>query len=85
MISLLLAAYGAERDAGARWRGLRDELVTILLAGHETTASTLSWTWYLLAAHPEAAAAVRAEAVERARRPDAWASRTWPGCPTPPW
>lgn len=63
VISLLLAAYGPERDSGARWRGLRDELVTILLAGHETTASTLSWTWYLLAAHPEAAAAVQAEAV----------------------
>ncbi len=63
VISLLLAAYGPERDADARWRGLRDELVTILLAGHETTASTLSWTWYLLAGHPEAAAAVHAEAV----------------------
>jgi enediyne biosynthesis protein E7 len=64
VISLLLAAYGQEPDAGARWRGLRDGLVTILLAGHETTASTLSWTWYLLARHAEAASAVRAEAVE---------------------
>jgi cytochrome P450 len=64
VISLLLAAYGEERDADARWRGLRDELVTILLAGHETTASTLSWTWYLLARHPEAASAVRGEAAE---------------------
>jgi enediyne biosynthesis protein E7 len=63
VVSLLLAAYGEDMDAGARWRGLRDELVTILLAGHETTASTLSWTWYLLATHPEAASAVRAEAV----------------------
>jgi enediyne biosynthesis protein E7 len=63
VISLLLAADGGERDAGARWRVLRDELVTILLAGHETTASTLSWTWYLLARHAEAASAMRAEAV----------------------
>ena len=32
---------------------LRDEVITLLLAGHETTALTLSWTWYLLAQHPE--------------------------------
>jgi cytochrome P450 len=31
---------------------LRDEVITLLLAGHETTALTLSWTWYLLAQHP---------------------------------
>ncbi len=33
---------------------IRDEIVTFLLAGHETTANALSWTWYLLATHPEA-------------------------------
>ncbi|HEY0304975.1 MAG TPA: cytochrome P450, partial [Longimicrobiales bacterium] len=33
---------------------LRDEAVTLLLAGHETTALALSWTWYLLSLHPEA-------------------------------
>lgn len=32
---------------------LRDEMMTLLLAGHETTAVALSWTWYLLALHPE--------------------------------
>ncbi|MDQ2811050.1 MAG: cytochrome P450 [Actinomycetota bacterium] len=64
LLSLLSAAYASEPDARARWRVLRDELVTILLAGHETTASTLSWTWYLLSRHPEAAAALHAEAVE---------------------
>jgi len=32
---------------------LRDELITLFLAGHETTALALSWTWYLLAQHPE--------------------------------
>ena len=32
---------------------LRDESITLLLAGHETTALALSWTWYLLARHPE--------------------------------
>lgn len=34
-------------------RQLRDEAVTLLLAGHETTALTLSWTWYLLSLHPD--------------------------------
>lgn len=32
---------------------LRDEVMTLLLAGHETTAVSLSWAWYLLAQHPE--------------------------------
>lgn len=61
VISLLTRAYGDEPDPGVRQRRLRDELVTLLLAGHETTASTLSWTWSLLARHPGAAAAVHAE------------------------
>jgi cytochrome P450 len=64
LLSLLAGAYSGERDARKRWRVLRDELITILLAGHETTASTLSWTWYLLSGHPEAEAAMHAEAVE---------------------
>src|SRR6266571_2337148 len=64
MISLLLDARRHERDARAAWCVLRDELVTILLAGHETTASTLCWTWYLLARHPEAAGLMHAEATE---------------------
>jgi cytochrome P450 len=33
---------------------LRDELVTIFIAGHETAANALTWAWYLLATHPEA-------------------------------
>lgn len=64
MLSLLADAFRDEPDARLRWRVLRDELVTILLAGHETTASTLSWTWYLLSRHPEAASAMHAEAAE---------------------
>jgi cytochrome P450 len=64
LLSMLAGAYSGERDAGKRWSVMRDELITILLAGHETTASTLSWTWYLLSGHPEAAATLHAEAVE---------------------
>jgi cytochrome P450 len=40
---------------------LRDEALTIFLAGHETTAVTLSWTWWLLAQHPEVEAKLHAE------------------------
>jgi len=40
---------------------LRDDLMTMLIAGHETTAAVLTWTMYLLAEHPDIAARVRAE------------------------
>jgi cytochrome P450 len=40
---------------------LRDEAVTIVLAGHETTANALTWTWFLLAQHPEIEAKVHEE------------------------
>jgi cytochrome P450 len=40
---------------------LRDEVMTLLLAGHETTALTLSWAWYLLATHPQAQAMLQEE------------------------
>lgn len=64
MISLLTRALNDEPDGRLRWRGLRDQLVTMLLAGHETTASTLSWTWYLVSTAPDVAAAMRSEAIE---------------------
>jgi cytochrome P450 len=41
---------------------LRDEAMTILLAGHETTANALAWTWDLLGRHPEVEARLHAEA-----------------------
>jgi len=53
LLSMLLAAV--DEDSGARMsdRQLRDEMMTLFLAGHETTATALTWTWYLLARHPE--------------------------------
>ena len=42
-------------------RELRDEVITLLIAGHETTANALTWLWYLLAEHPAAAERVRQE------------------------
>ncbi len=40
---------------------LRDDLMTMLIAGHETTAAVLTWTLYTLAQHPEATEAIRRE------------------------
>ncbi len=42
-------------------RQIRDEVAVIFLAGHETTASALSWAWYLLSQHPEAEAKLHEE------------------------
>jgi cytochrome P450 len=42
-------------------RQIHDEALTLLLAGHETTALALSWTWYLLAQHPDVDAAMQTE------------------------
>jgi cytochrome P450 len=56
--SVLLTA--AERE-GWRTTEMRDEAITILLAGHETTATALTWTWYLLACHPDVQAKLHRE------------------------
>ncbi len=40
---------------------VRDEVMTLFLAGHDTTAAALTWTWYLIAKHPEVAARLEAE------------------------
>ena len=52
LLSMLLAA---QDEDGSRMTDhqLRDEVMTLFLAGHETTALTLSWAWYLLAQNPE--------------------------------
>jgi cytochrome P450 len=52
LLSMLLAARD-EDGSQMTDRQLRDEVMTLFLAGHETTALTLSWAWYLLAQNPE--------------------------------
>ncbi|MCI0349170.1 MAG: cytochrome P450, partial [Acidobacteriales bacterium] len=54
LLSLLLRAQDEETGGRMTDRQLRDECVTLLLAGHETTANTLTMAWYLLASHPDA-------------------------------
>ncbi len=60
LLSMLLAA---QDEDGSRMtdRQLRDETITLFLAGHETTASTLSWTWWLLAQNPSVEAKLHQE------------------------
>jgi cytochrome P450 len=61
VLSRLIASTGAEADRRVGEQRMRDELVTLLLAGHETTASTLGWTLYLLDRNPHVLARLRAE------------------------
>src|SRR5437660_4993389 len=53
LLSMLLSARD-EDGSQMTDRQLRDEVMTLFLAGHETTALTLAWSWYLLGTHPEA-------------------------------
>ena len=53
LLGLLLAARDEKGNAFTPTQ-VRDEVVTIVLAGHETTANGLAWLWYLLAQHPDA-------------------------------
>ncbi len=53
LLSMLLAAHDEDDGSQMNDRQLRDEVMTIFLAGHETTALTLSWAWYLLAQYPD--------------------------------
>ena len=53
LLDRLAAARDEETGEGMDDRQMRDEIVTLMLAGHETSAMALSWTLYLLATHPE--------------------------------
>lgn len=59
----LLARLVAARDEGQALTPaeLRAQVITVFMAGHETTALALTWTWYLLARHPAALAGIEAE------------------------
>ena len=69
LLSLLVASrYEAEADdvpgapaLGMTDRQIRDEVLTIFLAGYETVANALTWTWYLLSQNPDAEARMHAE------------------------
>jgi cytochrome P450 len=61
LLSMLMAARDEETGQQMDDKLLRDEVATLMLAGHETTANALSWTWMLLAQHPAARQKLQAE------------------------
>jgi cytochrome P450 len=62
LLSMLMLARDEDGDGGAMTdEQLRDEALTLFLAGHETTANALAWSWYLLARNPHAEASLHAE------------------------
>jgi cytochrome P450 len=60
LLSMLLLAQD-EDSSTMTDKQVRDEALTLFLAGHETTANALTWTWYLLSQNPEAEARFHAE------------------------
>ncbi len=60
LLSMLLQAQDEDGSQMSDTQ-LRDEVMTLFLAGHETTALSLSWSWYLLATHPDAEKKFHAE------------------------
>lgn len=62
LLSMLILAQDEENQGrGMTDRQVRDEAITLFLAGHETTANALAWTWYLLSQSPEVEARLHAE------------------------
>ena len=62
LLSILLDARDIDGDGtGMTDEQVRDEALTLITAGHETTANGLNWAWYLLATHPEVEDAFHAE------------------------
>jgi cytochrome P450 len=66
LLSMLISSRDEQADSSGHHTGMsdeqiRDEVLTIFLAGYETTANALAWTWYLLSQNPEAEAKLHAE------------------------
>lgn len=68
LLSMLLATQD-ESGAGMDDKQVRDEAMTLFLAGHETTANAMAWTFYLLAQHPEVRARLEEEVDALGRAP----------------
>jgi cytochrome P450 len=54
LTQMLMESFDPETGQGMSERELLDEILTLVVSGHETTASALNWTWWLIARHPEA-------------------------------
>jgi cytochrome P450 len=64
LLSLLLAARDEDTGETMSDKQVRDEALTLILAGHETTANALAWTWYLLAQNPDVERKLHAEVAD---------------------
>lgn len=69
LLQMLLDAQDEDTGLGMTDEEVRDEAVTLLLAGHETTANALAWTWAFLAEHPDVEARLHAEVDALGRPP----------------
>ena len=69
LLQMLLDARDEDTGEGMTDEEIRDEAVTLLLAGHETTANALAWTWALLAEHPDVESRLHAEVDALDREP----------------
>ena len=65
---MFMATRDRDSDEPMSDKELIDEVLTLIVAGHETTAAALTWTWYLVSQHPEAAEQLQAEADRTAPR-----------------
>ncbi|GAB4411616.1 MAG: hypothetical protein OHK0053_38340 [Microscillaceae bacterium] len=65
LLDMLLKARDEETGEGMDDQQLKDEVMTIFMAGHETTANALTYAWLLLARHPEVAQKMHAEIAEK--------------------
>ncbi len=72
LLGMLLKARDEETGEPMSERQVRDEILTMLIAGHETVASALTWTWYLLSGYPQVREKLRSEVAGHlgARSPD---------------
>ena len=68
LLSLLLSARDEVDRSQMSDRQVRDEAMTLFLAGHETTALVLAWSWYLLSQYPEVEDRLAGEVASRPRR-----------------
>ena len=69
ILGMLMAARDRSSGTEMSEKQLINEIMTLIVAGHETTASTLSWTWYLLSQHPEVEQKLEAVVAGSSERP----------------
>src|SRR5262249_7071469 len=64
LLSMLIMARDEDTGESMNDQQLRDEVLTMFLAGHETTANALNWTWYLLSKNPSVSRRIQEELKE---------------------